>query len=106
MLAEYNDYTFRLGSVDDKYEDIVCGQKARELGKILCNETIAGCADCPIRVYCGADPVRNYSTQGDAYGFRPNSWLCKKNKAIIEYLIELIVMRHNEVMPIFKSWLV
>lgn len=106
MLAEFNDYTFRLGSVDDKYEDIVYGHKARELGKIWCNETIAGCADCPIRVYCGADPVRNYSTQGDAYGFRPNSWLCRKNKAIIEYLIELIVTRHDEVMPVFKSWLV
>ena len=106
MLAEFYDYTFRLGSVDDKYEDIVYGQKARELGKIWCNETIAGCADCPIRAYCGADPVRNYSTQGDAYGFRPNSWLCRKNKAIIEYLIELIVTRHDEVMPIFKSWLV
>ena len=106
MLAEVYDYTFRLGSVDDKYEDIVYGKKARELGKIWYNETIAGCADCPIRAYCGADPVRNYSTQGDAYGFRPNSWLCRKNKAIIEYLIELIVTRHDEVMPIFKSWLV
>lgn len=106
MLAEFKDYTFRLGSVDDKYEDIVYGKKAKELGKIWCNETIAGCADCPIRVYCGADPVRNYSTQGDPYGFRPNSWLCRKNKAIIEYIIELIVTRHDEVMPIFKSWLV
>jgi len=106
MLAEFNDKTFCLGSIEDRYEYLVFGKKARELGKIWCNETIAGCSDCPIRVYCGADPVRNYSTQGDPYGYRPTSWLCRKNKSVIEYLIELIVTRYDEVMPIFKSWLV
>lgn len=105
MLAEYNDFTFRLGQIDDNYEDIVRGEKAKSWGKIWCNETLAGCSDCPLKTYCGADPVRNYSTQGDPYGYRPNSWLCKKYKAIISYIIELIVERHDEVMPVFKSWL-
>ncbi len=104
MLAEYNDYTFRLGSLDDKYEDIVYGKKAREISKISSNEIIAGCADCGVRAFCCADPVRNYSTQGDMYGFRPTSHLCHKNKAIIEYLISLIIERGDEVLPIFKSW--
>ncbi len=106
MLAEYNDdLTFRLGSLGDKYEDIVYGEKAKKFAKISANEIIAGCSDCGIRNFCCADPVRNYSTQGDMYGFRPTSLLCKKNKAIIEYLITLIINRHDEVMPIFKSWL-
>lgn len=105
MLAENGDFTFRLGKISDKYENIVYNKKVRKIGKIWSNEALAGCSDCPIKAYCGADPVRHHSTQGDMYGFRPSSFVCKKNKAIIEHLISLIIERENEVMPIFKSWL-
>ena len=105
MLAENGDYTFRLGKITDKYEDLVYSVKVRNMGKVWANEALAGCSDCPIKAYCGADPVRNHSTQGDMYGFRPSSFVCRKNKAIIEYLISLMIERENEVMPIFRSWL-
>lgn len=105
MLAEIQDYTFRLGNVHDKYEDIVYGEKVRKMAKVWANESLAGCADCTFKQYCGADPVRNHSTQGDMYGFRPTSFVCRKNKAIIEFLISLIIERGDEVLPIFKSWL-
>ena len=105
MLAEFNDFTFRLGSVNDRYEDIVYGEKAKQIANVWANEALAGCSDCALRAYCGADPVRNYSTQGDMYGHRPTSLLCKKNKAIIEYIISLIIEREDEVMPIFRKWL-
>ncbi len=105
MLAEFKDYTFKLGSVNDRYEDLVFGNKAKEIANVWANEALAGCSDCALKQYCGADPVRNYSTQGDMYGNRATSLLCKKNKAIIEYLISLIIERRDEVMPIFRSWL-
>ncbi|MBP3253596.1 MAG: His-Xaa-Ser system radical SAM maturase HxsB [Bacteroidales bacterium] len=105
MLAQNNDYTFALGKASDRYEDIVCGKKVLELGKIWANEVLAGCSDCAFKVYCGADPVRNHSTQGDMYGFRPDSQVCRKNKAIIEYLIYLITQKGNGVLSVFKSWL-
>ena len=105
MLAENGDYTFRLGKISDKYEDIVYGEKVRKMGKIWAHEALAGCSDCPVKAYCGADPVRHHSTQGDMYGFRPSSFVCKKNKAIIEHLISLLIEREDEVMPIFRSWL-
>lgn len=38
------------------------------------------------------------------YGFRPTSMVCRKNRAIIEYLISLIAERADEVMPVFRSW--
>lgn len=105
MLAENGDFTFCLGKISDEYEDIVYGEKVRKIGKIWANEALAGCSDCPVKAFCGADPVRHHSTQGDMYGFRPSSFVCKKNKAIIEHLISLIIERKDEVMPIFKSWL-
>lgn len=105
MLAEFKDFTFRLGSVNDKYENIVFGEKAKRIANVWANEALAGCNDCALKAYCGADPVRNHSTQGDMYGHRPTSLLCKKNKAIIEYIISLIIEREDEVMPIFRKWL-
>lgn len=106
MLAEFKDYTFRLGSVDDRYEDLVYGCKAKEIANVWANEALAGCSDCALKQFCGADPVRNYSTQGDMYGNRATSLLCRKNKAVIEYLISLIIERHDDVMPIFRNWVV
>lgn len=105
MLAEEGDYTFRIGSVKEAYEQLICSKKVKEWSNVWSNEVLAGCSDCGVRAYCGADPVRNHSTQGDLYGYRPSSLLCKKNKAIIEYLITLLIEREKEVMPIFKTWI-
>ena len=105
MLAEYHDYTFRLGHVTDNYENLFYGDKAQQIALICGTEFIAGCADCSFQSYCGADPVRNHSTQNDMYGFRPTSSFCKKHKAIITYLFSLIQSEHDRVMPIFKQWI-
>ncbi|WP_302257673.1 His-Xaa-Ser system radical SAM maturase HxsB [uncultured Alistipes sp.] len=105
MLAEFRDYTFRLGSVTDRYEDLFYGRKAQEISRLWATECIAGCADCAFQSICGADPVRNYSTQGDMYGFRPTSTFCRKHKAIIEHIFGLLADRREEVLPIFKNWI-
>ena len=105
MLAEFEDYTFRLGSVTDRYEDMFYGRKAQEISRLWATEYIAGCADCAFQSICGADPVRNYSTQGDMYGFRPTSSFCRKHKAIIEHIFGLLDERGEELLPIFKSWI-
>ena len=105
MLAEYGDYTFRLGHVSDKYEDIFYGKKVQELAQLWATEIIAGCSDCAFQSYCGADPVRNHSTQSDIYGFRPTSAFCKKHETIITHIFTLLIEREHEVMPIFKHWI-
>jgi His-Xaa-Ser system radical SAM maturase HxsB len=105
MLAEHNDYTFRLGSVKDEYLNLFYGEKVIKIAKTWSNEALTGCSDCAFQAYCGADPVRNYTTQNDFEGFRPTSSFCLKNKAIIKHLFSLIINRTDEVMPVFKSWL-
>lgn len=102
MLAEYDDYTFRLGRVSDCYENLFYGRRVQEISRLWATEYIAGCADCAFQSICGADPVRNYSTQGDMYGFRPTSNFCRKHKAIIEYIFELLTERREEVLPFSK----
>lgn len=105
MLAAVGDDTFRLGHVSEPREKIWAGPQVRRLARLWATEFIAGCADCAYLGYCGADPVRNYSTQGDMYGIRPTSFFCKKHMAIIDHLFSLLIHREPEVMPVFRNWI-
>ena len=105
MLAEEKDFTFKLGHLDeDSYDKIFYGTKSQKIAQIWANETLAGCADCALQQYCGADPVHNWATQGDIYGFRPTSDFCEKNMEIIRYLFELMDS-DPQVKRIFENWI-
>lgn len=105
MLAENKDYTFRLGHVNDSYSSLFYGEKAKFFSQFWSNESLAGCSDCGLQTYCGADPVFHYASQGDFEGYRPTSDFCKKNMEIIRYLFELIDNNGTDLMPIFNSWI-
>jgi len=105
MLAESKDYTFRLGHLDSSsYQDIFYGEKAQELSEVLTNESLPGCSECAFQAYCGSDPIHNYATQGDIWGYRPTSTFCHKNMELIRYLIELME-NDRSVRKIFESWI-
>jgi His-Xaa-Ser system radical SAM maturase HxsB len=104
MLASEGDFTFRLGSLrKDSYKNIFYGNTAQQIAQYWANEALPGCSECAFQPYCGADPVRNYATQGDMAGFRPESSFCRKNKEIIRFLFELMV-ENPEIERIFRSW--
>jgi radical SAM protein with 4Fe4S-binding SPASM domain len=104
MLAENQDYTFCLGHVMDNYEDLFFSKKVGTIAQIWANEVLAGCSDCAFQSYCGADPVRNYATQRDMYGYRPNSAFCRRNKEIIKHIFSFVVNK-PEIISVFKSWI-
>jgi len=105
MLAENNDFTFRLGHVKEEYNSIFYGEKAKFFSQFWSNESLAGCADCGFQSYCGADPVFHYASQGDFEGYRATSDFCKKNMEIIRHLFDLIDNNGKELLPIFNSWI-
>jgi His-Xaa-Ser system radical SAM maturase HxsB len=103
MLAEQRDFTFRLGSLRESYDDIFFGEKAIQIAEVWANEALAGCSECAFQSYCGADPVHNHATQNDMYGFRPTSDFCEKNMEIIRYLVELMES-DPRVKSVFQRW--
>jgi len=104
MLAEMSDFSFLIGKLgQDSYEDIFYGEKAMQLSEYWTNESLAGCSECAFQPYCGSDPVWNYSTQGDMYGYRPTSSFCKKNMEIIRHLFELMD-NDKDIEKIFLDW--
>jgi len=105
MIAEMGDEYFQLGNVNhNHYYDIFYGKKAKLISENWSNECLAGCSECAFQSYCGADPIRNYSIQGDMYGFRPTSDFCRKNKLIFKHLIQL-VEGDRKIEEIFNSWI-
>lgn len=105
MLAENQDFTFKLGHVQDSYNSLFYGSKAEYFSQFWSNETLAGCADCGFQAYCGADPVFHYASQGDLEGFRPTSDFCVKNMEIIRHIFDLIDKEGKDIIKIFNSWI-
>ena len=106
MLAENQDFTFRLGHVQaNTYQDLFYGQKAQEIAEHWANESLPGCSECGFQTICGADPVHNHATQGDPVGYRPTNAFCQRNMEIIRYLIQLMDDPAHDARHIFQNWL-
>jgi len=107
MLARMGDKKFSMGNVHrDKYEDIFDGPLIHKITHSSCVETLPGCASCAFQMYCGADPIRNYTETEDIVGHRPTSQFCKKNEGIIKYLFEIIRKNDDDdVMDVLWSWI-
>lgn len=106
MLAEMGDVSFKLGNVNENtYEEIFFGERMRTIAATSCNESLAGCSDCALQPFCGADPVFHYATQGDMYGNRATSEYCKRNMGILRILLGLLQAGDQKTEEIFWAWI-
>lgn len=105
MLAEMGDFSFRLGNLHrDDYRSVMTSERVKSIVGNSCLETLPGCSECAFLPYCGADPVYNWTTQGDIIGHRPTSEFCKRQTALFTYLFDRL--RHGDafVKRLFLSW--
>ena len=106
MLAEMGQHVFRMGNVlEDSYANIFFGETMQMIASAACNESLPGCSDCAYQPYCGADPVRHYSTQGDIFGHRPTSGYCQKNMGVIKHVFDLLLNGDADLERIFWAWI-
>lgn len=106
MLAEMNDWTFRLGNVHrSSRRTLLTSDAALKMFEASCNQSLAGCSDCAFQPYCGADPIYHHATQGDMYGHRPTSGFCERNMEVLKHLFGLLDKSDPNTMAIFWSWL-
>jgi His-Xaa-Ser system radical SAM maturase HxsB len=106
MLAEMQDWTFRLGNVHkDTRHTLLTSDAALKMFEASCNQALAGCSDCAFQSYCGADPIFHHATQGDMYGHRPTSDFCMRNMEVIKQLFSFIAQNDCETMSVFWSWI-
>ncbi len=103
MLAQMKDFTFQIGTVNDSWEKLLSNPIIEKIGDAGVNDYMAGCSTCTYNMYCGADPVLHHATQGDMYGFRPDSSFCQRNMSVLDIIFEKIDT-DPEALDIFKSW--
>jgi His-Xaa-Ser system radical SAM maturase HxsB len=105
MLASTGDRRFLMGNVHkNTYQELFNSEFIRSLIGSACLECLPQCSACAFQSFCGADPVRNYSEQGDIIGHRSTSDVCKRNRMIIRYLLQLIRQKNERVEDVLWSW--
>ncbi|HPW96752.1 MAG TPA: His-Xaa-Ser system radical SAM maturase HxsB [Paludibacteraceae bacterium] len=106
MMASVNNQYFKMGNVNENtYQEMFNGDFLRNIIANSCTECLSTCAECAYQPFCGADPVRNFSEQGDIVGHRPTSEMCRKTKEIITFLLELIKKNDSKINQVFWSWI-
>ena len=106
MLAAIGDNKFLMGNVNtNTYQQVFNSDFIHSIIENACLESLPECSYCAYQSYCGADPVRNYSEQGDIIGHRPTSDICKKNKELIKHMISLIKQDDKKINRVFWSWI-
>ena len=91
MLARMGDGRFKMGNalVDD-YKTIFLSRSLKKIVEKSCVETIPGCSTCVYRTYCGVDVFRNYLETGDIANVKSDSFFCRKQTLLFDYLFERI----------------
>jgi len=92
MLAEMNDHTYRLGTVQSSYSEIMLSDQLLESLDQSFTTSAPMCSTCAFEPYCGADPVFHHATMGDPVGHKAFSDFCRRNMGIFS----LILMRARD----------
>jgi len=106
MHRTTGDKIFCIGNVNNNsWCEIFCSPTLKNIIRSSCIDALPGCSWCVYKPYCGGDPVRNYLTQGDMIGYRPNNDFCHKHKTIFNMLFEYLFDNNSDVEDVFWSWL-
>lgn len=104
MLARMGNDSFKMGNVfTSSYKDIFLSDVLKNIVSSSCVETIPGCSTCVYRTYCGVDVFRNYLEMGDIASVPSNSFFCRKQTMIFDYLFEKV--KDPEFLKVVGSWI-
>jgi His-Xaa-Ser system radical SAM maturase HxsB len=105
MLAEMGDQTFRLGNVhQSSWESLFLDSPILDIAYSTMVEGMPNCSECAFQTWCGSDPVRHHTTQGDFVGHKPSSEFCYRNMETMRHLVRSMEDDH-EAARILRDWI-
>ena len=104
MLSEMGDNAFKLGNIQNSYDELMNSGACKACGVASCLESAPTCHDCVYQPYCGTCPVVNYALDGDIFPKEQNSYRCVVYKGMIETIFTLLHENDPENIRILNSW--
>ncbi len=104
FVASMGDEMFRIGSVEDSYQDLMGNAATRALVMAGLNDGHPDCVSCTYKPWCGQQVEYNYKTQGSLHGHMRDSTWCKKHKSIFDYLMHKLEAADEQDMEMFRLW--
>ena len=102
MVSEMGDDSFRLGNVDNSYDELMDSNICKVTCQASVLESLPSCCDCIYHAYCGVCPVVNLALNGSIYERVANSYRCKIYKGMLDAVFERLTV--DSVKQIFEKW--
>ncbi|HYD46796.1 MAG TPA: His-Xaa-Ser system radical SAM maturase HxsB [Terriglobales bacterium] len=104
FVASMGDDMFKIGTVDDGYQQLMSNPSTRALVMAGLNDGQPDCVSCVYKPWCGQQVEYNYKTQGSLHGHMRDSMWCKKHKSIFDYLMHKLEAADERDMEMFRLW--
>ncbi|MBD5155603.1 MAG: His-Xaa-Ser system radical SAM maturase HxsB [Oscillibacter sp.] len=104
MLAEMGDPAFRLGTLDDSYNELVDSPVCKTACAASVLENLPECCNCVYQPYCGVCPVINYALEKDVFAKVPGNVRCRTYKGMLDTIFDLLYENDAETIQILKNW--
>lgn len=104
MLYEMGDDSFKLGTVDNCYTDIITNPICVAAVEASILETSAQCCDCVYQPFCGTCPILNYAFNKNIFT-TPNDYRCKIYGGMLDIIFNIIKRNNPDEIKVFNSWI-
>lgn len=104
MLAEMGDRAFRLGTLDNTYDELIDNPVCKTVCAASVLESLPECCDCVYQPYCGVCPVINYALEKDVFARASGNARCRTYKGMLDAVFELLYEGNQENLQILKNW--
>lgn len=102
MVAEMGEDVFKLGTIDDTYNELVSSSTCKSLCASSVIESLPECCDCVYHPYCGVCPVINYALYHDIFATQSNHYRCQIYKGMLDVIFS--ILESDEDKEVLEHW--
>lgn len=105
MIYEMGDPSFKFGTVNDRYSDLINSDTCHAICSASVLESIQSCCDCVYQPFCGICTVINLAMGNNIFPKTPNDYKCRIYGGMLDILFEIIKRNDPDEMRVLGSWI-
>lgn len=104
MFYEMGDSSFKLGTVDNNYEEIISSPVCKAVCEASLLECTTQCCDCVYQPFCGTCPILNLAFNHNIFA-QPNDYKCGVYGGMLDIIFGIIKRNDPNEISVLKSWI-